>query len=171
MRSGNLAIRAAGPLARESSRFRLTESDLPVDRMFVRRPGGPENARGNSFRMPRLGSFWHGHSDAAESLTQTGRSFVRALVDLEGGKLASCRLISFSSWHPTLRSLTRDVGATGQVTFVLVGPGDHTGLLLWDRGAVTLRAGDLWMARGGSSKVGIHDPIPQTELLLLQFSA
>ena len=171
VRGGSLAIRAAGLLSRVPSRFRLAESDLPVHRMFAPRPGGPEIARGGLSRKRRLGPFWDGHPDAAASLTQTGRSFVRALVDLEGGKLASCQVIRFSRWHPTLRSLTRDVGATGQRTFVLVGPGDHTGLLLWDTGAVTLRAGDLWMARGGLSKVGIDDPVHQTELLLLQLSA
>lgn len=153
-------------------KLELVESDLPVERLFVAlRDDRASGGHVSSVRRRKLPPFFSGHRAAARRLTASGRNFIRAFVELQGGTLAELQIVSRTSQHPALISLAPYIGLSMKSTFVLVGASDQGGLLMHETGAVALRPGDLWLVQGGVSSLQVETTPYHAELLLLSLES
>lgn len=149
------------------SKLRLVESALPVERFFAPR----HNESSIAGRRPRVQTCFLRHRAVACRLTSSGRNFIRAFAELTGGALADLQIVSRTSQLAAFVSLAPYVGQPFKSTFLLIGPGDHGGLLTTGAGSISLRAGDLWHAERGVSGFLVEATTCYSELLLLRLES
>lgn len=155
------------PFSLQTSKLRLVESALPVERFFAPR----HNESSSAGRRPRVQPFFLRHRAVAGRLTSSGRSFIRSFVELTGGGLADLQIVSRTSQLSAFVLLAPHVGQPFKSTFLLVGPGDQGGLLMTGAGSINLRAGDLWHAERGIAGFQVETTIGYSELLLLRLES